>query len=112
MASRVIPVGQFDLVIFGVTGDLARRKILPTLVLPGLFHRFLVGQMPMDARIIGAARSDMGSDAFRDMVQDSLMQFAAQADQNKDVIRTFLETLDYVTVDVTGQTGWAALVDA
>ena len=38
MVSRVIPVGPFDLVIFGATGDLARRKILP-----GLFHRFQVG---------------------------------------------------------------------
>ncbi len=31
MVSRVIPVDDFDLVIFGGTGDLARRKILPGL---------------------------------------------------------------------------------
>ena len=48
MVSRVIPVDPFDLVIFGATGDLARRKILP-----GLFHRFTVGQMPEGARIVG-----------------------------------------------------------
>ena len=41
MVSRVIPVDAFDLVIFGGTGDLARRKILP-----GLYRRFLAGQMP------------------------------------------------------------------
>ncbi|MFT7448290.1 MAG: glucose-6-phosphate 1-dehydrogenase [Glaciecola sp.] len=41
MVSRVIPVDPFDLVIFGGTGDLARRKILP-----GLFRRFCSGQMP------------------------------------------------------------------
>ena len=35
MVSRVIPVDPFDLVIFGGTGDLAQRKILP-----GLFRRF------------------------------------------------------------------------
>ena len=40
MALRVIPVDPFDLVIFGATGDLARRKILP-----GLYRRFLAGQM-------------------------------------------------------------------
>ena len=34
MVSRVIPVDPFDLVIFGGTGDLARRKILP-----GLYRR-------------------------------------------------------------------------
>ncbi len=54
MVSRVIPVDAFDLVIFGATGDLARRKILP-----GLYRRFLAGQMPADSRIIGAARADM-----------------------------------------------------
>ncbi|MBL7405996.1 hypothetical protein INQ30_27155, partial [Escherichia coli] len=36
MVSRVIPVDDFDLVIFGATGDLAQRKILP-----GLFRRFV-----------------------------------------------------------------------
>ena len=54
MVSRVIPVDPFDLVIFGGTGDLARRKILP-----GLFRRFCAGQMPDTSRIIGAARTEM-----------------------------------------------------
>ena len=64
MVSRVIPVDPFDLVIFGGTGDLARRKILP-----GLFRRFCAGQMPENARVIGAARTEMdragGSIAIR-----------------------------------------------
>ncbi len=107
MVSRVIPVDPFDLVIFGVTGDLARRKILP-----GLFHRFLVGQMPRDARIIGAARTDMGADGFRKMVTESLMEFAAQASDNKPVVQEFLETLDYIAVDATGEGGWSELVSA
>ena len=49
MVSRIIPVEDFDLVIFGATGDLARRKIVP-----GLYRRFVAGQMPATARIIGA----------------------------------------------------------
>ncbi|MEO0358957.1 MAG: glucose-6-phosphate dehydrogenase, partial [Pseudomonadota bacterium] len=59
MVSRVIPVDPFDLVIFGGTGDLARRKILP-----GLFRRFCSGQMPDTAQIIGAARSDLDQDGY------------------------------------------------
>ncbi len=62
MVSRVIPVDAFDLVIFGGTGDLAKRKILP-----GLYRRFLGGQMPEDSRIIGGARAEPDDDkAFRD----------------------------------------------
>ena len=41
MVSRIIPVESFDLIIFGATGDLAKRKIFP-----GLFRRFLAGQIP------------------------------------------------------------------
>ncbi|NNK16076.1 MAG: glucose-6-phosphate dehydrogenase, partial [Sulfitobacter sp.] len=61
MTSRVIPVDPFDLVIFGGTGDLARRKILP-----GLFRRFCAGQMPPSARIIGAARTDLDAAGYRE----------------------------------------------
>ena len=68
--ARVIPVDPFDLVIFGGTGDLARRKILP-----GLYRRFQAGQMTADSRVIGAARSDMTTAAFRDFVAQAVAEF-------------------------------------
>ena len=60
MVSRVIPVDPFDLVIFGGTGDLAKRKIIP-----GLFRRFAAGQNPAQARPFCAARARLGTPAFR-----------------------------------------------
>ncbi|MEW2912895.1 glucose-6-phosphate dehydrogenase, partial [Leisingera sp. JC11] len=60
MVSRVIPVAPFDLVLFGATGDLARRKILPA-----LFHRFQIGQFSSDCRIIGSSRSALTAEEFR-----------------------------------------------
>lgn len=107
MVSRVIPVQPFDLVIFGATGDLARRKILP-----GLFHRFKVGQMPETARIIGSARTDMGRDGFVKLVSDSLTEFAPQTQDDPDMVQKFLNQLDYVCVDAAGETGWADLAKA
>ncbi|MEX3315304.1 glucose-6-phosphate dehydrogenase [Sulfitobacter sp. PS-8MA] len=101
MVSRVIPVAPFDLVLFGATGDLARRKIIP-----GLFHRFAVGQMPADARIIGAARSEMTHDAFLNLIRDSLEEFAPKAAAQPDKIAAFLQTLRYVCLDATGKAGW------
>ena len=71
MVSRVIPVESFDLVIFGATGDLANRKIFP-----GLFRRFLAGQMPTDSQVIGAARSNLSQKNFNDLVEDSIKSFA------------------------------------
>ena len=54
MVARVIPVDPFDLVIFGGTGDLAKRKILP-----GLYRRFLAGGISPEARIHAPAPSGM-----------------------------------------------------
>lgn len=106
MVSRVIPVDLFDLVVFGATGDLSQRKILP-----GLFHRFIVGQMPAKARIIGAARSDMTVNTFRQAVKQSLLEFAPQHAKDPDVLDRFLAQVDYVRVDATGNDGWDALAD-
>ena len=107
MVSRVIPAPAFDLIIFGATGDLARRKILP-----GLFHRFAVGQMPESARIIGVARSRMDAEAFRGMVRESLVAFAAKMAARDDLLDRFLATISYCRVDVAGQDGWKELADA
>jgi glucose-6-phosphate 1-dehydrogenase len=101
MVSRVIPVDPFDLVIFGATGDLARRKILP-----GLYRRFLGGQMTADSRIIGAARSDMGVDGFRAQTRAAIEEFVGADKRDAATIDQFLDRLGYVTIDATGTGGW------
>jgi glucose-6-phosphate 1-dehydrogenase len=104
MVSRVIPVDEFDLVIFGGTGDLARRKILP-----GLYRRFLSGQMPAGARIIGAARSDLDDDGFRKLIGKAIDEFVPKALHDKNAIKQFLASLHYTSIDATGSNGWANL---
>ena len=104
MVSRVIPVDQFDLVIFGGTGDLARRKILP-----GLFRRFCAGQMPPDARIIGAARSDLDSAGYRQMIREAIAEFGGEQTCGDEQLDAFLAQLEYVTIDALGEAGWSEL---
>ncbi len=104
MVSRVIPVDDFDLVIFGGTGDLARRKILP-----GLYRRFCAEQMPETARIIGAARSEHDTEEFRQLVRDAIHEFSTKNTCDEGQIGAFLERLDYVQVDARGSDGWDAL---
>ncbi|NRA98753.1 MAG: glucose-6-phosphate dehydrogenase [Rhodobacteraceae bacterium] len=104
MVSRVIPVAPFDLVIFGGTGDLARRKILP-----GLFARFSSGQMPEEARIIGAARSDLDDAGYRKMIGGALKEFTPEACKDAELVTAFLNRLHYVKVDATGTEGWDKL---
>ncbi|QXT38622.1 glucose-6-phosphate dehydrogenase [Gymnodinialimonas ceratoperidinii] len=104
MVSRVIPVDPFDLVIFGGTGDLARRKILPA-----LFRRFSDGQMPEEARIIGAARTEQDGAAWAEWVHKALKEFLPKEECDKALIKAFLERLDYLPIDAMGEGGWKEL---
>ena len=104
MVSRVIPVEPFDLVIFGGTGDLARRKILPA-----LFRRFRDGQMPEGARIIGAARTEQDGAAWRDWVRTAFEEFLRPDEREGPAAEAFLERLDYLAIDAAGEGGWSDL---
>ena len=106
MVSRVIPVETFDLVIFGGTGDLARRKILP-----GLFRRFLSGQMPSESRIIGAARSELDAQGYREMIAAAVAEFGGEEKNDTKGLDAFLQRLDYVAIDAKGEGGWAELAE-
>lgn len=104
MVSRVIPVEAFDLVVFGATGDLAQRKILPA-----LFRRFCAGQIPEGSRIIGAARSEMTTASFLETLSQSLQDM--QPVQNQDLAKLdgFLSLMSYVPLNGKGEFGWPQL---
>ncbi|WP_420586982.1 glucose-6-phosphate dehydrogenase [Ruegeria sp.] len=104
MVSRVIPVDPFDLVIFGSTGDLAQRKILPA-----LFRRFCAGQWPGDVQIIGAARAEYDREAFRQIVSESLLIHAPDQSQDAAALEAFLRRVDYVSLDALSSVGWDQL---
>lgn len=104
MVSRVIPVDPFDLVIFGGTGDLARRKILP-----GLFRRFCAGQVLDSARIVGAARADMTEDGYRELISDAVVEFELKGNPEHPKLADFLQQISYVSVDARGDGGWDEL---
>ena len=106
MVSRVIPVDPFDLVIFGGTGDLARRKILPA-----LFRRFCAGQMPSGSRIIGAARTDQDTAAYRAQIQGALDEFGQPEASERPHVDSFLKLCSYVTIDARGTNGWTELAE-
>ena len=104
MVARVIPVEPFDLVVFGATGDLARRKILPA-----LYRRFAEGQMPPEARVIGAARTPLTRAEFHAVIAAAFDEFMG-ADAPPPADRAgFFERLDYVTVDARREDGWLDL---
>ncbi len=104
MVARTVPVPPFDLVVFGATGDLARRKLIPA-----LYRRLRAGQMPTDARIVGAARSALDDEGFRAQAAEALEEFVPAAEREQNTVDAFLATLSYVAVDAMSDSGWSEL---
>ncbi|MEM7774105.1 MAG: glucose-6-phosphate dehydrogenase [Pseudomonadota bacterium] len=104
MTHRIIPVDPFDLVIFGATGDLARRKLLP-----GMYYRDVDGQLPDTARIIGCARTDLTIERYRDMAREAIEASVAPQSRDPAALERFLSRLDYVQNDVSDADGWQNL---
>lgn len=69
-AAVIPPLDPHVMVLFGATGDLARRKLIP-----GLVHLMRVGLLP-DCRIVGAALDDTDDEGFRAIVRASCDRFA------------------------------------
>ncbi|HYD89828.1 MAG TPA: glucose-6-phosphate dehydrogenase [Vitreimonas sp.] len=106
--AEFIPVPPFDLVVFGATGDLSLRKLFPSLL-----HRYLDGQIPPQSRIIGAARSDLDTEAFRQMVHESRGKFAPGACVDEAKCAEFMSHVHYARLDASAPANeWGALKQA
>jgi glucose-6-phosphate 1-dehydrogenase len=91
-------------VLFGATGDLARRKLLP-----GLFHLATVGFIP-GCRIIGVSLDEIDVEAFRKIARDALEEFSNRKAGDEEW-RRFAATLNYVPLSA-GAGAIAAAVQA
>src|SRR5687768_18230428 len=89
------PVDPCDFTVFGGTGDLALRKLLPA-----LDRRDRDGQLPDGFRIIGVSRADVDDDGYRALVEEALAEHVAGDELADDVVRRLLGRLHHVTLDV------------
>jgi glucose-6-phosphate 1-dehydrogenase len=106
MTSRIIVVEPFDLVVFGGTGDLAYRKLLPA-----LYHRHRDGQLPGAGRIIGTSRRALSDTEYRAAAADALEAHIPESDREPSEIESFLQRLSFVQMDAA-DSGWARLAAA
>ncbi|MHB2169303.1 glucose-6-phosphate dehydrogenase [Alsobacter sp. R-9] len=104
MSPRIISVDPFDMVVFGATGDLAARKLIPA-----LFRRDVAGQVPADARVIGVSRRLPSEGSFEALVRRSLQQHVPAEELTAEAIDRFVARLAFVTLDAGGEAGWSDL---
>jgi len=84
----------FTLTIFGATGDLTHRKLLPA-----LYALFRLDQLPADFAVVGFARRPYTDASYREWIAESLRAFS-RLDTPPDALARFLDHVCYHAADV------------
>src|SRR5690242_17295798 len=95
------PVPPADFVVFGGTGDLAVRKLLPALYL-----RDRDGQLPNETRIVALSRAGLDIDGYRDKIRGELPRFVRSDELDASVLDRFVARLTHVSIDIEQEAGW------
>ena len=97
---------SFDLVLFGGTGDLAWRKLMPA-----LFQAFRHGTFPHDGRILGIARDDLSNEQYRQLIQQRFTDVELSKRPSPDEFARFAELLHFQRLDLSKPGDYARLKD-
>jgi glucose-6-phosphate 1-dehydrogenase len=92
------------MVIFGATGDLSGRKLLPA-----LYNLSRQRSLPAGFAVVGAAMDELSDDAFRKRASDKIHQFSRTQPIDDRVLDAFLSSLSYVKVDFSRLDDFTAL---
>jgi glucose-6-phosphate 1-dehydrogenase len=101
-----VPVPHTALIIFGATGDLSKRKLLPALY--NLAHE---GQLPERFALIGVSRGESTDEEFRSLARESITEFSRR-DTDKDVLDALLGRMRYVSLSFDDGPGYERIVEA
>ena len=94
----------FEIVLFGGTGDLAMRKLIPA-----LYQRFVAGQFDARARIVAAASTALTRDAYIERALEHCREHVPASDFTEAKWVQFATCLDYLQVDATKLEDFKAL---
>jgi glucose-6-phosphate 1-dehydrogenase len=92
------------MVIFGATGDLSGRKLLPA-----LYNLAKQRSLPAGFAVVGAASSEWTDDAFRKLAADKIHQFSRTQPIDDRVLSALLDSLSYQKVDFSKLEDFKAL---
>ena len=95
---------SFDLVLFGGTGDLAWRKLMPA-----LFQAFRHGTLPAGGRIIGIGRDDLSAEQYRSLIRSRFDKVELAKRPNEEEFTRFAALLEFVRIDLSRPADYARL---
>ena len=97
---------SFDLVLFGGTGDLAWRKLMPA-----LFQAFRHGTLPEGGRIIGIGRDKHSHEQYRALIQARFDKVELAKRPSAEEFARFAALLEFVPMDLSKVADYAALAE-
>jgi glucose-6-phosphate 1-dehydrogenase len=98
---------SFDLVMFGGTGDLAWRKLMPA-----LFQAFRHGTLPEGGRIIGVGRDNLSHEQYRTLIQSRFENVELAKRPSAEEFARFAAMLEFQRMDLSKPDDYASLADA
>jgi glucose-6-phosphate 1-dehydrogenase len=101
-----LPVHPTNLAIFGATGDLSKRKLLPAIY--NLAHE---GALPERFNLLGIARSEMSDEQFREMAARAVREFSRR-EPDDDVLQELLRNASYISGAVDQEALYGALQES
>jgi len=104
LSSRAVPQ-PCSLVIFGATGDLTHRKLVPA-----LYNLAADGELPPAVTVIGFARREKSDDDFRGEMEETTRKFSRQPVRD-EIWKTFAQSLFYVQSDFGDENGYRKLAE-
>ncbi len=95
---------SFDLVLFGGTGDLTWRKLMPA-----LFQAFRHGTLPPNGRIIGVGRDGLSNDQYRELIRSRFEKVELAKRPSAEEFDRFAALLEFVRMDLSKPDDYAQL---
>jgi glucose-6-phosphate 1-dehydrogenase len=89
-------IAPFDLLLFGATGDLALRKLIPA-----LYRRHLAGQIVTGSRLLAVARTSQSRETYLAQIEETCRKYLRPDEFSAERWKSFTALVDYVTVDAT-----------
>jgi glucose-6-phosphate 1-dehydrogenase len=90
-----LTAGPCIVVIFGASGDLTKRKLVPA-----LYKLVQQRLLPAEFAIVGLARTEMTTDEFRARMKEAVVEFSAEKSVDEEVWNSFAQSLYYITGDI------------
>ncbi|HJU56150.1 MAG TPA: hypothetical protein VJ715_16325, partial [Pyrinomonadaceae bacterium] len=99
-------VDPCTVVIFGASGDLAKRKLLPA-----LYRLVQERLLPAEFAIVGLARTEMSTEEFRARMKEAVQEFSEAKQVDEEVWNSFAQGIHYLTADINNPADYDKLAE-